>query len=422
MAKLRAFVDVLVPARRSKTVVDLLHRDASGNGTNDFAQVAAHAFVLVDDRNALIAFLRREDALVRTVLTGHDAVITADALIVVDLRDNLVVHVEVAPLREARERLPNHLVDGRIVVILHIGREAFDHILNDAVAAEHDLGADLHAGGSEQQELDRVTPVRDAADAADWNVEVRVTTEAGCHMKRDRLDGRAAITPVAREVADAWNDDLSVDIHADDALDRIDQRDAMRPTPLGRQTVRDDIPDVRRELHEHRHRRILDRPGRNLLIDRGLLTDRGAHATLTHPVRTAKVELKTIRARVDAALDDVFPLLLGLHHEGNDDGVLRVLLFDLGDLAEVALEGPVRDELDIVEADRVGATIAETTEAARDVLNRLAERLPNRATPAVVKRAHDLVAGVGRGRRGEPERIGRFDPRTVGVQADRFLL
>src|SRR5262249_7085605 len=85
-----------VPAHRLASVVDLLHRDAPGHGADQAAQVASGAFVLLDSRHTdaggpdLLGAVQI-DALVRAVVAGDVAKLTADALARVDLRDNAVV-------------------------------------------------------------------------------------------------------------------------------------------------------------------------------------------------------------------------------------------------------------------------------------------------------------------------------------------
>ena len=149
----------------------------------------------------------------------------------------------------------------------------------------------------------------------------------------------------------------------------------------------------------------------------GHLSDGGAHAALRHAVRTAEVELEPVGARALGGLDDLVPLLaLRLHHQRHDDGVLRVALLDLGDLAQVHRERTIGDELDVVEPHHALPVQIHRRVARRDVDDRVAERLPHRAAPAGVERAHDLVAGVRRRRRRQPERIRRLDARQIHLQ------
>src|SRR5262249_51222602 len=160
------------------------------------------------------------------------------------------------------------------------------------------------------------------------------------------------------------------------------------------------------------------RPRGNALVDLGFLTNRRAHAALAHAVRTAEVELDTICPRVNGALDDVAPLLLGFDHERNNEGVLRVLLFDVDDLAKVRLERTVGDELDVVEAGGFDTSHRVPAEATGDVLDGLPKRLPDRAAPTVVEGPLDLIARVRRRCRGEPERVRRDDATGVARQVN----
>ena len=97
---------------------ELHHRDAAVDGAHQLAKVASYTFGLIDPRDAgageltdgvggwslgdaRIVGLRRaravalagEDALVRAVLAGRHAELAADALVLVDAGDELVVEV-----------------------------------------------------------------------------------------------------------------------------------------------------------------------------------------------------------------------------------------------------------------------------------------------------------------------------------------
>jgi hypothetical protein len=94
------------------------------------------------------------------------------------------------------------------------------------------------------------------------------------------------------------------------------------------------------------------------------------------------------------------------HHQRRDHGVLRVTLLDFGDLAQVGVDGAVADELDIVQPHHALAVPIDRGIARRDVENGVADGFPDGAAPALVERAHDLLAAVG-GRAGrQPERVG----------------
>src|SRR5215468_8550299 len=80
----------LLPTHWCVSVADLDHVDAAGHRTDQRAQIAAHAFVFEDLRNVLNNFTVTEitvctifnaNALMRAILAGDVAQITADALV-----------------------------------------------------------------------------------------------------------------------------------------------------------------------------------------------------------------------------------------------------------------------------------------------------------------------------------------------------
>ena len=194
------------------------------------------------------------------------------------------------------------------------------------------------------------------------------------------------------------------------------------PPAHGREARLEDVAGVRRELDEDGRLRELLRPARDLLEQLRLLADRRAHAALAHAVRAAEVQLEAVDAGVLAPLDEDLPVVLRLGHQRRDDDVLRVALLDLADLAEVHLERAIGDELDVVEPHQLAAVVVDAAEAARDVHDRVAERLPHGAAPAGVEGAHDLLAAVRGRRRGEPERVRALDAGEVDAQICHELL
>ncbi len=118
---------------------------------------------------------------------------------------------------------PRSSVDRLHALLVEEVRQTVDHVLDDAEAVVHDRRAHLHAGGAEGDELGRVAPGRDAADAGDGHGDARVAGERGDHVQRDRLDGRAAVAAVGRAAADDGVGDHPVEVDADDALDGVDE-------------------------------------------------------------------------------------------------------------------------------------------------------------------------------------------------------
>ena len=138
--------------------VDFFHRDAVLHRADQRAQIAAHAFFFDDARHvhaeAVGIFLCcrrlvRLDALVRAVLAGDVAELAADAEFGIDLRDDFVIQIEVAPIPHVRHGAAAEILDGAEAMIVHVLREAVDHILDDAESVVHGGGANLNGGGAE---------------------------------------------------------------------------------------------------------------------------------------------------------------------------------------------------------------------------------------------------------------------------------
>ena len=129
-----------------------------------------------------------------------------------------------------------------------------------------------------------------------------------------------------------------VEIDAGDGVDGVDGREPIGAAALGRARDGANVGDVGRELHEHRRARLLLHPRGDHLGVLGHLADGRAHAALAHAVRAAEVQLQAVGAGVFGARDDVVPrLALRLDHQRRDDGVLRIALLHLGDLAQIRL-------------------------------------------------------------------------------------
>src|SRR5580698_786865 len=168
--------DTLIPTLRCKTVIDSLHRDAVGHRANERAEVAAHALVFIDAwdtrewreiwavgtetvevefwdgccrdaarsfrgnalRCALCVRLRQGaiemNALMCAVPAGGVAELAADALLLVDARDDLVVEVEVLPIGDVGERAAAKVVEGAEAFAAHPGEETSSHVFDDAIA------------------------------------------------------------------------------------------------------------------------------------------------------------------------------------------------------------------------------------------------------------------------------------------------
>ena len=96
------------------------------------------------------------------------------------------------------------------------------------------------------------------------------------------------------------------------------------------------------------------------------------------------------------------------------------------DLPQVHFERPVGNELDVVEAEQAPVgTMDGAIARAIDIDDGrafLAQRLPHNTAPARLEGAHHVVFLVGRRRRRQPERIGRFDPGEITAKVSHVVL
>ena len=354
------------------------------------------------------------NALVRAIPAGDVAEIAADARVAVDARHDPVIEIEVLPLGDLGQREAAEIVEGAEAFFVHPVGEAVDHVFHDAIAVVHGGGADLHGAASEQDELGGLAPAGDAADAGDGQADFGIGGDLLDQVQGDGLHRRAAIAAVRRAAAHVGARRERVEIDAGDGIDGVDGGEGVGAAAAGGARHGADVGDVGGELDEHRGAgHFLDPFGDHAGVV-GHLADGAAHAALAHAVGAAEVQLEAVGAGVFGALDDVVPgFALGIDHQGGDDGVLGIALFDLGDFAEVDFDGAVGDQLDVVQAHHALAVPIDRGIARGDVDDGLADGLPDGAAPAGVEGAHDLIAAVGGRAGGEPEGVGAADAGEV---------
>ena len=134
-------------------------------------------------------------------------------------------------------------------------RKAVAEILDDAESVVHHRGADLQAGApssrnsaaSRQVEIPPMPEIglRGARDHL-------VGAKRGEHIQCDRFDGRSGIAAVTAFAADAGRDFESVEIDADDRVERVDQRERIGAAGESGARGQHDVGDVRRELDDDR--------------------------------------------------------------------------------------------------------------------------------------------------------------------------
>ncbi len=338
-----------------------------------------------------------------------------------------------APIDHSIDGFANEIRRRLKAFLFHPIFHALDHAFDDAEAVVHHRGANLHAGGAKQHELHRVLPALNAADAADGNakrfavllairarhqrVHFRIAGDLIHHVQRNRLHRRTAIAAVRRFSPHRRSRRECVKIDAGDRVDGVDQRDRISAATRGSTRNVANIRNVRRELDDHGGLGDFFYPLDDHAGVIRHLSDRRAHTAFAHAVRATEVKLKPVAAGVLGALHNLVPrFAFGFDHQRDDERVVRIPLFDVGDFTKINFNGPVGDQLDVVESHHALIGVMYRRVAAGDVDNRLANGFPNGAAPTGIKRARDLISTVGRRRRGQPKRVGGFDSAEVDAE------
>ncbi len=188
------------------------------------------------------------NALVRAIPAGDVAKIAADALLLVDAGDDLVIQVQVLPVGDAGERKAAKILDAVEALGAHPVFQPLGHVFDDAIAVVHDRGAHLHGAAAEQDELRRIAPVCNASNARKRESRGGIGHDLLDHVERDGLDGGAAIAAVGAFAIHVGARRQGVEIDAGDGVDGVDGRKSIGPSALGGAGHGANVGDVGREL------------------------------------------------------------------------------------------------------------------------------------------------------------------------------
>src|SRR3546814_310125 len=211
-----------------------------------------------------------------------------DAFLRVVLGDDLVLQIEILPVRNIGNRQALEIADPGIALFVHPAGQAVDHVVDDAEAVMHGRRADLHAAGAERDEFGGVAPALDAADAGNRDVAgLGIAGDLRHHVERDGLHRRAAIAAGGALAVHGGRRRHLVEIDADDGIDGVDQADRIGTAAHRRPRRAEDAGDIRRQLDDNRHAAVLLAPaGHHLDVLRHLAAP-GTHAPPAHAVRAA---------------------------------------------------------------------------------------------------------------------------------------
>src|SRR5262249_55863894 len=140
--------------------------------------------------------------LMTAVFTSDVTKPTVDAFLLIDMRNDLIIQVEISPRLDSRDREPADFADRPISLLDHPALEAALDLLADPKPEMHHGGANRKGAAPEKKEFDGVLPGLNAADAADRDLDVVIRRNRRDHVERDRLYGRPAITTMTSLTTD----------------------------------------------------------------------------------------------------------------------------------------------------------------------------------------------------------------------------
>src|SRR5206468_6398342 len=116
---------VLLPAHRRIIVRHPLHRNAILHRANRRAEIASHTGFLDDLHHwptfpvSRIPSLEAPNSLVGTVLTGGPTQLALDAFVLIDVGEQVIVEIELFPLRDARQRPAAYVGQRAVAALIH---------------------------------------------------------------------------------------------------------------------------------------------------------------------------------------------------------------------------------------------------------------------------------------------------------------
>ena len=191
------------------------------------------------------------------VCAGNLAASAADAGLPLEFWiDDAVPLQTVRGFADRRERQSHRVLHGAESLFLQIIVQPRFQIVNDAVAVLHDGGRDLNGARAQEQEFQRVAPRLHAAHAADVHpLKRRILPKLRDKPERDRLHGGAAVAAHGGLPFYSGTGNIGVKVHAHNALDGIDGRDAVGASSLRSFRRRTHAVHIGREFREDGNRR-----------------------------------------------------------------------------------------------------------------------------------------------------------------------
>src|SRR5690606_22227571 len=274
---------------------NLFHSDAVFDRADIDAKIATNAF-LVDHFKMTNAINHRGYCLMRSIFASNMAASAFYAEILINHSFGDIVQIEILPICNLTHRTALKILKRGKALAIHPVGQAVDHLFHDLKAISHSSRADLNSATAKRDELSRISPCRNAANARNRQASrLRIARNFCDHIQGNWLNSRTAIATMTSASVNGWDRSEIVEINRDDRIDRVDQGDRIRTISESRTCRMTHIGDVWCKLCDHRHAGILLAPSNDHAdIFRHLANSR-THAALAHTMRAAKIKLNPVR-------------------------------------------------------------------------------------------------------------------------------
>ena len=261
-------------------LLDSLGNADGARGADQAAEVTADT--LGDNDAGLTVGCVEDDGLMAAVHTRDVATSATDAPLAVNLRKDDGLAVEVGGGDEVRQLLADTGIERGQTPLREIVLQAEREVVDDAVAVLHDGGAHLHVATAQLDELQRVAPRLDTADAAQFHLLAVRAIEKGilCHLQ-DVAQGDGLDRTTRQPLNGFATADLGTVAHRH-RLDGVDGQNGISTCEVGGRGRLVDLRDVGRHFGDDGNGDVALDVGRIEQHPLGVLPHVAAHARQSH--------------------------------------------------------------------------------------------------------------------------------------------
>jgi hypothetical protein len=159
-ANIHSFKDLFI---YTSFFIDSLGNADGSSGADQSAEMTT--YTLGADNTGLTSCSFENDGLMTAVVAGNQATATADTLIVIYLRIDNRVTIQMVGIHKRRQRLTHKFLEFTYATLGHIALNTEQQVIDDTIAILHYGGTQLHIATAQLNKLQCIAPRLDATDA-----------------------------------------------------------------------------------------------------------------------------------------------------------------------------------------------------------------------------------------------------------------